>query len=1254
MSEQVTQTPATDSTMPQQEPEQRETKQKKPAEQPLWVRICKRTVLFMLALPLLVIICLAGAIGFLQTESGQSLLEEKLNGILAASGIAIHGLAGSIPLDFSASVRLADENGTWLEADNIHFALELGRLPDVLALSLEAEEGALSRLPGSTPAAEEPPSEPLDLQTLLDTIASATEVLPDWVPAVEISSLRVGRFAVARAIYDQAFAASIAPQETAAGTDAQTGTDTAEAADAPGEAVPAVADADATADKAGTAEPAGTKAPVLDKNAADAIAVALHGSVQVFPGAEKAWADPDLGGDISLFLLPLQHRFTASPADTADPASTPQAEEKTLAAPATGIRALPLRTIIAGTDLDAASCTLVLSGTLSAPQLALETRAGAVHTADMTLKSPSLRLALPGSALGSLRTGETASVLLAASTQLDGIPLALRLQLDMQLLAESIRIAVSPQVTTQGFLLAGSLQTALGKDFTVLPKKQADLTAQAAQTAGTAPAVQTAAAKPATAIELPDLEPLLPPLDGQLAITVDNPALLAKFAPTSIQGRVLTELALTCQDGRQRIALNVQSPQLAVASNGASLVSLKDLHVAAGVDSLTLASAGLALNVQAKDVKTSAIAPISLTLKAAGTASDIGVNLVSTGGVQAHLDSRIAPLAGRLSLARLDVSIPEYKCGIRSQKEARCTFGETNSVENLSLALLPAGRLDLAASMSSTSLTAKGSIRDIDTTAWTSVVPGLPEGRIDAQLDVNGSPAAPAGTVKVRVADLVLPVKGLPPLSAALDASLDRQGAAKAQVTLDQTTRSALGLDRFVCEVGVPLKSSNGSFGVGGNAPLRGNVDIAGTVSKLWLLALQPNRRLTGNFTVNADISGTLSQPVGKASVLLKGALFKDVEFGIMVREINTDIRASFAGSVDSARVDFDITAKDGRRKRGSFALRGSTNLKDITAKASLDQFAPLRRRDIRAVVSADCTVSGPLTAPQVNGKINVDRGRIQLDALQLPASVTTLPLVEGPKEAILASRAQAAAAAEETKTGPDVGGSLNLTLGVNKFFVNGYGFDSEWKASMLMNCPLSSPGITGQVEAVRGNLDLLNKRFTLDEGTVKFAGGFEPLINVQMSTSVNDIEASVVVGGTPAKLSLNLTSKPTLPRNDILAYMLFGKPANELSQFELLRLGTTAASFAAFGATGGSGAASIARRITGLDVLNLSQNDGSTQLEMGSYVMDKVYVGIKQGTEEDSDTAAVIQIELGPRTSATMETGSGSTSAGLKWKMDY
>lgn len=1334
MREQLTHSPTQDSSLPRPAPDQHENQedrrdQQKTPQGPLWRRVCRRAAIVLLVLPLLVILCLAGSLGFLQTQSGQRLLEDKLNALLAAQGIAIHGLRGSIPLDCTASVRLADRDGTWLAAENIHLVLDPDRLPHVLALRLEVEEGALSRLPESGPEPEEPAAEPLDLQTVLDTIASATDMLPDWVPAVEITSLRVGRFTLARSVYDQTFAGAMQP---AAGETLH-GAATVPAASQGGSTAGSslvgsdTVSAPSAAAQAGGTVPAAaqdrTQAPRLSEHDADAIALALHGSVHVRPGTELAWSDPELGGDISLFLLPLQQDVQPEPSDTVstaatqhgtagplDTVSTAAAQHDTAAAgtldtvsagdaktgaqpAATGIRELPMRTVMTGTALDAASCSLTLSGSLSAPQLAVETRADTLHIAGMALASPSVRLVLPAKALGSLRSGATASLQLAADTQLAGIPLGLRLQLDMQLLAERIRLAAHPRLSSQGFLLTGSLETALGRDFSLLPGEPAAQNTQPVQTAATqsdlaVPAMLPAAAstkpvqapaplpapRPATApaplsaqadtgpgtgtgpdtgLNLPDLESLLPALDGRLVLTADSPALLPALAQTDLKGRLQSELVVRSQDGRQHAALHVHSPQLAVLSNTARLLSLTELRLDAGVDSLALATAGLAFDMQAKHVKTSALAPVSLTLRAAGTASDLEVHLASTGGVQTQLDARIALLAGRLSLSRLNVFLPAYKCGIRSLKEVRCTFGETLSLENLALALLPAGRLELAASMNSTSLTATGGIHGIDTTAWANVVPNLPKGRIDARLSMSGTPALPTGTARVSVTDLALPVKGLPPLSAVLDASLDKQGAAKAVVKLDQTSTDALGLERFVCEVSVPLKNSNGSLSVGGNAPLRGKINIAGTVNKLWLLALQPNRRLTGGFTATADISGTLSKPAGRASVQLKDCLFKDVEYGVLIREINAAVSSSLSGSLDSLKADFDITARDGRRKKGSFALHGSTNFQSITARASLKQFAPLRRRDIRAVISADCTVSGALTAPVINGQITVDRGRIQLDALRLPASVTTLPLVEGPKEAILASRKQTAAATT-AETRPEFGGSLNLALGVNKFFVNGYGFDSEWKARMLMRCPLANPGITGQVEAVRGSLDLLNKRFTLDEGTVKFAGGFEPLINVQMTTAVNNIEASVVVGGTPARLSLNLVSNPRLPRNDILAYMLFGKPANELSQFELLRLGTTAASFAAFGATGGSGVASFARRITGLDVLNVSQNDGSTQLEMGSYIMDKVYVGIKQGTEENADTSAVIQIELGPRTSATMETGSGSTSAGLKWKLDY
>ena len=1188
-----------------------------------WGKICRRAALVLCSLLLLVLASVIAALGLLQTGNGQAFLEKKLNELVAASGVSIHGLRGSIPLDFSLALSFADSRGTWLEIKNASLGLDFSDFPALLHVDLGVEEGLLARLPDSSPAHAQQTT-PLDVRDLLKTISGATSGFPSWIPGIEIRSLAIDHLRVQRSLYDQAYAreseslqaqkeAAIRPPDQTANEHSETGTQVAQETDCP------------------------------RTNDADVLLLALHGRAKIAPHAEKKWADPMLFGDISLLLLP-EDTGSRQASPGPDKASSTTAEKDSGQVPYTNF---PVRTVLAGTGLDVASCAITLSGSLSEPRLAAETRAGTVQTGNLALHNPSLRLVLPSSTLPNLLAGEKGQIGILANTLVQNTPLALNVQFYAQLIDERLLLSLVPCASSPGIALDGKIGTELGSDF-FLPARQNHVLEDSCKTSGSA-------AEAASVSRLPNLANLLPALDGEVRLVLENAPLLAEFLPLSMHGLVQTKVDLAFQNGRQRADLVVQGKNISLASAekmASPIVSLSSASATASIDGLDLNNAELAASIDTKDVRTSTIKPVHFTLEAKGNASEVALSALSSGGVQTELVSKLSLKASEIRLTRFNLGIPQHDCGLRLLGETVLALGEKSYLKNCSLALQPSGKLDLAGHLSSDSLGAKLLLTHLDTSAWARVVPGLPAGKIDAVLDVAGSPQMPTGKLKVRVDSLTLPVKGLPPLSADVEGSLDNKGAARAVVNLAQASRDALELDTFVCEANVPLLDKNGRFAFATTAPLRIKTDISGSVAKLWLLALQPNRRLTGNFRLQADIGGTLASPSGKANISLKDALFKDVEYGILVREINADINASLAGSLAATKIDFAIDAKDGRRKKGSFSLNGSTNLQTVTARASLDQFAPLRRRDIRAVLSANCSVSGPLTAPQITGRLNVDRGRIQLDALQLPSSITTLPLVEGPKEAILAARKQAVT--REQKKRSNILGNLDITLGVNKFFVTGYGFDSEWKAGMRMQCPLARPGITGQVEAVRGSLDLLNKRFTLNEGTVKFAGGLDPLINVQMTTVVNAIETSVVVSGTAAKLNLHLTSNPSMPRNDILAYMLFGKPANELSQFELLRLGATAASFAAFGTTGGSGIANLARQITGLDVLNFSQNDGSAQLELGSYVMDKVYVGVKQDTSENADTTAVIQIELGPRTSATMEAGSGNTSAGVKWKLDY
>src|SRR3546814_10753554 len=66
-------------------------------------------------------------------------------------------------------------------------------------------------------------------------------------------------------------------------------------------------------------------------------------------------------------------------------------------------------------------------------------------------------------------------------------------------------------------------------------------------------------------------------------------------------------------------------------------------------------------------------------------------------------------------------------------------------------------------------------------------------------------------------------------------------------------------------------------------------------------------------------------------------------------------------------------------------------------------------------------------------------------------------------------------------------------------------------------------------------------------------------------------------------------------------------------------------------GQGGGADVLGFARRTLGVDVLRVeTAEDNSPALEVGKYLTDEVYVGVKQGADPQS-TAAGVEVELTP-----------------------
>ncbi|NNE84968.1 MAG: translocation/assembly module TamB, partial [Alphaproteobacteria bacterium] len=238
---------------------------------------------------------------------------------------------------------------------------------------------------------------------------------------------------------------------------------------------------------------------------------------------------------------------------------------------------------------------------------------------------------------------------------------------------------------------------------------------------------------------------------------------------------------------------------------------------------------------------------------------------------------------------------------------------------------------------------------------------------------------------------------------------------------------------------------------------------------------------------------------------------------------------------------------------------------------------------------------------------------------------------------------------------------AARLEIGVaipKQLFVRGRGLDSEWQGNLRVFGTTADAEVTGQLSAVRGQFSFAGKTFKLAKGVIEIDerdGEFVALLDVQTEFTDDDFVANVNVTGPATKPEIGLTSTPELPRDEVLARILFGRGTGQLSPIEALQLAEAAATLSGVGGSS-AGLLDKVRSTLGVDVLQVDAGEGDAgpSVRAGKYVAEGVFVGAKQGAGPGA-SAATVEIELTPNISLESEVGqTGRSRAGVNWQFNY
>ncbi len=428
------------------------------------------------------------------------------------------------------------------------------------------------------------------------------------------------------------------------------------------------------------------------------------------------------------------------------------------------------------------------------------------------------------------------------------------------------------------------------------------------------------------------------------------------------------------------------------------------------------------------------------------------------------------------------------------------------------------------------------------------------------------------------------------------------------------------------------------------SADLQGQADL-GLISTFIPMGGQV---LAGRLIVDIDTTGPLPHPPVQGNIRLRDARFENIPTGTVLDNIQAFIELQGY----QARLN-QISATDG--EQGTVHVSGEVDFapdSDLSyqVQTRLDKATLVRMDMATAGISGDVHLRGNTTGAEIHGDLKAFPVNIGLPD-PAPSGMQGLEIVRNQYE-------QGGKDAGAQKSAPSFARNtiLDLTVSIpGGCYVRGRGLDSEWEGKLQIQGQADRPKISGYVRVMRGHLDLLTKRFTLDKGKITFLSRYPPQPEIDMvaSTPVKDLLAKVNISGQATEPSIELSSEPVLPRDEILARILFNRALNEITPVQAVKLALAVRTLTS---GGGGGIMSKVRQSMGLDELNIDTDPNASSgvtVGAGKYLNETIYFKVEKGMEEDSGQV-MVNIQMTPRISLESRAGSEQQGLYITWSYSY
>ncbi len=446
--------------------------------------------------------------------------------------------------------------------------------------------------------------------------------------------------------------------------------------------------------------------------------------------------------------------------------------------------------------------------------------------------------------------------------------------------------------------------------------------------------------------------------------------------------------------------------------------------------------------------------------------------------------------------------------------------------------------------------------------------------------------------------------------------------------------------------------------------PAQVNAVVAGTFEET-----SGNADLTAKGGVNIGIANRFISPNkidGQAQfdVVLKGHPGLDAVSGtITTSGTNMAIPSigqtitGIGGSVELAQSQATISLQGGLRAGGNFTVSGPVGLKppfNAQITTALNNLVLTDKLLYETTLNGQIVMAGALVGnSSIAGQINFGETNINLAAASGAVGAAPIPPIQhiGESPAEFQTRERADLVEKEGKAQNQSRIALDVSfLAPKAVFVRGRGVNAELGGSIRIAGTTTSVVPSGQIELIRGNLDILGRRLALTKGLVTLQGDLTPYIEFASSASTSDGTASIEISGPLDSPKVEVTSDPERPAEEALAMLLFGNRFSQISPFVIAQM---AASLAQLSGAGGDATKGV-RDATGVDTVDVGASEGGAgRLGAGAYLSDNLYTDFTVNTEGDTEVNLNLDVSDNFTVRGSVD-GRGETGIGVFFESDY